>query len=84
MIKLLNGVRQHIQSICIHKISIQSSKPSHGYLIIRLPREYQDLAGHKAKIFQTLHQRKLVKRKPFARSTKVFFDFVKALNDHNI
>ena len=84
MIKLLNGVRQHMQPICVHKISIQSSKPSHGYPIIRLPREYQELAGHKAKIFQTSHQGKLVKRKPFASSTKVFFDFVKALNNHNI
>lgn len=42
-----------MQRICTHKISIQSSKASHAYPIIRLPREYQDLAGSQAEIYQT-------------------------------
>jgi len=50
---------KHMQPICTHKISVQSSKPSHAYPIIRLPREYQELAGSKAEIYQTTHQGKL-------------------------
>ncbi len=45
--------------ICTHKISVQSSKPSHIYLIIRLPREFQELIGSKAEIYQTVLDRKL-------------------------
>jgi hypothetical protein len=39
--------------ICTHTISVQSSKPSHAYPIIRLPREFRELIGLKAEIFQT-------------------------------
>jgi len=42
-----------MQSICTHKIGIQSSKPSHAYPIIRLPREFRDLVGSSAEIYQT-------------------------------
>jgi len=42
-----------MQPICTHTISIQSSKPSHAYPIIRLPREYRELAGSQAEIYQT-------------------------------
>jgi len=42
-----------MQPICTHKISIQSSKPSHAYPIIRLPREFRELAGTSAEIYQT-------------------------------
>ncbi len=45
--------------ICTHKISIQSSKPSHAYPIIRLPREFRELAGSKAAIYQTMRDGKL-------------------------
>ena len=48
-----------MQPICTHKISVQSSKPSHAYPIIRLPREYRELAGSRADIFQTTHRGKL-------------------------
>jgi len=47
------------EMICTHKISVQSSKPSHIYPIIRLPREFQELIGSKAEIYQTVHDRKL-------------------------
>ena len=42
-----------MQPICTHTISIQSSKPSHAYPIIRLPREFRELAGTTAEIYQT-------------------------------
>jgi hypothetical protein len=48
-----------MQPICTHKISIQSSKPSHAYPIIRLPREFRKLAGLKADVYQTMHDGKL-------------------------
>jgi hypothetical protein len=38
-----------------HKISVQSSKPSHAYPIIRLPREFRRLAGAAATIYKTTH-----------------------------
>jgi len=45
-----------MQPICMHKISVQSSKPSHAYPIIRLPREYRKkLAGKIATIYKTTH-----------------------------
>ena len=44
-----------MQPICTHKISVQSSKPSHAYPIIRLPREFRELAGATATIYQTVH-----------------------------
>ena len=47
------------QPICTHKISVQSSKPSHAYPIIRLPREFRELPGSKAEIYQTTHEGKL-------------------------
>jgi len=39
----------------MHKISVQSSKPSHAYPIIRLPREFRRLAGTAAQIYKTTH-----------------------------
>jgi len=39
----------------LQKISVQSSKPSHAYPIIRLPREFRRLAGTAAKIYKTTH-----------------------------
>jgi hypothetical protein len=42
-----------MQPICTHTISVQSSKPSHAYPIIRLPREFGALAGSQAEIYQT-------------------------------
>ena len=48
-----------MQPICTHKISVQSSKPSHAYPIIRLPREFRELAGAKADIYQTVRDGKL-------------------------
>ena len=48
-----------MQPICTHKIGVQSSKPSHAYPIIRLPREFRELAGSKADIYQTTHEGKL-------------------------
>ncbi|GEM_PF-421574 len=47
------------QAICTHTIGVQSSKPSHAYPIIRLPREFRELAGSKAEIYQTTHEGKL-------------------------
>jgi hypothetical protein len=44
-----------MQPICTHKISVQSSKPSHAYPIIRLPREFRRLAGSAATIYKTTH-----------------------------
>ena len=48
-------VKWSMQPICTHKISLQSSKPSHAYPIIRLPREFSSLAGAKGTILQTLY-----------------------------
>ena len=45
-----------MQPICTHTISLQSSKPSHAYPIIRLPREYSNLAGAKGTVLQTIHK----------------------------
>ena len=42
-----------MQPICTHKISVQSSKPSHAYPIIRLPCEFRRLAGSAATIYKT-------------------------------
>jgi len=44
-----------MQPICTHKISVQSSKASHSYPIIRLPREFRRLAGAAATIYKTTH-----------------------------
>jgi len=44
-----------MQPLCMHKISVQSSKKSHAYPIIRLPREFRRLAGAKATIYKTTH-----------------------------
>src|SRR5665647_1343407 len=44
-----------MQPICTHKISVQSSKPSHAYPIIRLPRDFRRLAGATATIYKTTH-----------------------------
>jgi hypothetical protein len=52
-------VLTNMQPICTHTISLQSAKPSHAYPIIRLPREYRELAGSKADIYQTVHDGKL-------------------------
>lgn len=41
--------------ICTHKISVQSSKESHAYPIIRLPREFRRLAGTAATIYKTTY-----------------------------
>ena len=45
-----------MHSICTHTISIQSSKQSHAYPIIRLPREFGALAGSQAEIYQTSYE----------------------------
>ncbi|MGZ4922279.1 MAG: hypothetical protein ACXV3U_08860 [Halobacteriota archaeon] len=45
-----------MQPICTHKIGFHSSKPSHMYPIIRLPREFRELAGSRAEIYQTTHE----------------------------
>ena len=47
-----------MQPICKHKISIQRSKPSHAYPIIRLLREFHELVGSKADVYQTKHNGK--------------------------
>ena len=44
-----------MQPICTHTISLQSSKPSHAYPIIRLPREFRRLVGTAATIYKTTH-----------------------------
>jgi hypothetical protein len=49
----------NVQSLCTHTISLQSSKPSHSYPIIRLPCEFRELAGSQADIYQTVHDGKL-------------------------
>ncbi len=48
-----------MQPICTHKIGFHSSKPSHAYPIIRLPREFRELAGSRAEIYKTTHDGKL-------------------------
>ena len=45
-----------MQPICTHTISLQSSKPSHAYPIIRLPREFNKLAGAKGTILRTVYE----------------------------
>ena len=45
-----------MQLICTHTISLQSSKPSHAYPIIRLPREFNNLAGAKGTVLQTIYK----------------------------
>jgi hypothetical protein len=45
----------HMQPICTHKMSVQSSKPSHAYPIIRLPQEFSGLVGAAATIYETIH-----------------------------
>jgi len=44
-----------MQPICTRRISLQSSKPSHAYPIIRLPRAFRRLAGAAATIYETTH-----------------------------
>jgi hypothetical protein len=44
-----------MQPICTHTISVQSSKQTHAYPIIRLPREFRRLAGAAATIYKTTH-----------------------------
>jgi len=44
-----------MQPTCKHTISVQSSKPSHAYPIIRLPREFSGLAGAATTSYQTVH-----------------------------
>ncbi|MGZ4904582.1 MAG: hypothetical protein ACXV3U_05525 [Halobacteriota archaeon] len=45
-----------MQPTCTHKIGFHSSKPSHTYPIVRLPREFRELAGSRAEIYQTTHE----------------------------
>jgi hypothetical protein len=45
-----------MQPICTHTISLQSSKPSHAYPIIRLPREFKNLAGAKGTVLKTVYK----------------------------
>ncbi len=56
MLKLLSRDTQCMQPICTHTINLQSSKPSHAYPIIRLPREFSSLAGAKGTILQTVYK----------------------------
>jgi hypothetical protein len=44
-----------MQPISTHAISLQSAKPSHAYPIIRLPREFRQLAGVAVKIYKATH-----------------------------
>jgi hypothetical protein len=53
------GISGSMQPICTHTISVQSAKQSHAYRIIRLPRQFHELAGSKADIYQTTHDGKL-------------------------
>jgi hypothetical protein len=48
-----------MQPICTHKIGRHSSKPSHAYPVIRLPREFNSLAGRIAHVYQTQNNGKL-------------------------
>lgn len=45
-----------MQLLRTHKIGLHSSKLSHAYPIIRLPREFQGLVGSKVGIYQTVHE----------------------------
>jgi hypothetical protein len=45
-----------MQPICKRTISIQSSKRSHSYPIIRLPREFRELAGSQAEVYKTSYE----------------------------
>jgi hypothetical protein len=45
-----------MQPICTHKIGLHSSKLSHAYPIIRLPREFRGLVGSSVDIYQTVHE----------------------------
>ncbi len=56
MLNLLSRYKLHMHPICTHTISLQSSKPSHAYPIIRLPREFSNLAGAKGTILQTIYE----------------------------
>jgi hypothetical protein len=56
MIMQKECVLAHMQPICIHIISLQSSKPSHSYPIIRLPRKFNELVGSQAEIYQTCYE----------------------------
>jgi len=49
----------HMQQICTHKMGSHSSKPSHAYPVIRLPREFKTLAGQIAHVYQTQNDGKL-------------------------
>jgi hypothetical protein len=42
-----------MQLICTHKIGSHSSKPSHAYPVIGLPREFKAIAGRNARVYQT-------------------------------
>jgi hypothetical protein len=44
-----------MQPICTNKIGTHSSNPPHKYPVIRLPREFKDLIGKGATIYQTEH-----------------------------
>ncbi len=46
-----------MQPICTNKIGTHSSNPSHKYPVIRLPREFKDLIGKIATIYETEHGR---------------------------
>ena len=46
--------------ICTHKIGSHSSKPSHAYPVIRLPREFKAIVGRNAHVYQTQNDGKLV------------------------
>ncbi len=56
MLKVQSPLKYNMQPICTHTISLQSSKPSHAYPIIRLPREFSSLAGAKGTILQTIYK----------------------------
>jgi hypothetical protein len=49
-----------MQLLRTHKIGLHSSKPSHAYPIIRLPREFHGLVGSNVEIYQTVHEGALV------------------------
>jgi len=42
-----------MEKIFTTKISLQSSNPTYSYPIIRLPREFKELAGRIANVYQT-------------------------------
>jgi hypothetical protein len=49
-----------MQPIYTHKIGRHSSKPSHAYPVIRLPREFKAIVGRNAHVYQTQNDGKLV------------------------